>query len=105
MDTPIRDKNGLLAALAQVYDHTRRLVLEAETPRAGVELDQFVAAHSLARRRRDTPLFRRQLLGGEIDNDPRPRRYWQLTSHITGTPATTGAAHNWLVDGLRRTMA
>ncbi|MGW0182760.1 MerR family transcriptional regulator [Nocardia sp. NPDC003345] len=104
VDIRIRDKSRLLAELARVYDRTRRLVLESESPRAGAELDHFVTAHSVARGTRGTPAFRRRLLGCAADTDPRVRRYWRLTADITGNPATTGDAHNWLVDGLRRTL-
>lgn len=97
----IRDKRALLAGIAEACEVVDPLVTAHVEPRPGAELDRFLTAHAAARRVRPTPEFRRRLLYGADDNHPRIRRYWTLTTQITGT-STTGAAQDWLYRALSR---
>lgn len=99
--TNIRDKRALLSGVAEACEIVDPLVATRVEPRPGAELDRFLAAHAAARRVRPTAEFRRRLLHGADDNDPRIRRYWTLTAEITGT-TTTGAAQDWLYRALSR---
>jgi hypothetical protein len=65
-----------------------------------------VAAYATARRTRDTPRFRRELLAtATVDRDARLRRYWRLVGEVTGEPVTVGSAQAWLVDALEHSVA
>lgn len=97
----VRDKRALLAGIAEACAIVDPLVAARVEPRPGAELDRFLAAHAAARRVRPTAEFRRRLLYGADDNHPRIRRYWTLTTQITGT-TTTGAAQDWLYRALSR---
>lgn len=100
----IRDKRELLTRIADACAVVDPLVVARVAPRPGAELDRFLAAHAAARRERDTPRFRRRLLNGANDTDPRIHRYWKLTTEITGT-TTSGAAQHWLYQALTRSIA
>ncbi|WP_330253497.1 MerR family transcriptional regulator [Nocardia sp. NBC_00565] len=97
----IRDRRGLLTAVADSYSAAALLVAANEKPCPGVELDAYVVAHATTRGEPDTLRFRRRLLRAAADTDPRLHRYWALTAEITGTHATVGAVHYWLLDALR----
>ncbi|WP_157121737.1 MerR family transcriptional regulator [Nocardia violaceofusca] len=97
----VRDKRALLAGVAEACAIVDPLVAAHVEPRPGAELDRFLAAHAAARGVRPTAEFRRRLLYGADDYDPRIRRYWTLTTEITGT-TTTGAAQDWLYRALSR---
>ncbi|WP_157126279.1 MerR family transcriptional regulator [Nocardia mikamii] len=99
--THVRDKRALLAGIAEACAIVDPLVAAHVEPRPGAELDRFLAAHAAARGVRPTAEFRRRLLSGADDDDPRIRRYWTLTTEITGT-TTTGAAQDWLHRALSR---
>ncbi len=96
----VGDRRQLVTAVAQACEAAAPLVAAAEKPQAGTVLDQYVAAHAAARGRRDTPRFRRELLVGATDPDPRLQRYWRLTAQVTGVTATIGAIHHWMFDAL-----
>ncbi|MEU2257045.1 MerR family transcriptional regulator [Nocardia xishanensis] len=97
----VHDKRVLLTGVAEACGAAGPLVVARVQPRSGAELDQFLAAHAAARRRRDTPRFRQRILHGGNDTDPRIHRYWKLTTEITGE-TTAGAAHYWLYRALER---
>lgn len=101
--TGIRDKRALLAGVAEACEVVEPLVVAHIEPRPGAELDRFLTAHAAARRVRPTAEFRRRLLHSTDDTDPRIRRYWTLTTEITGT-TTTGAAQDWLYRALSRSQ-
>ncbi|WP_167476331.1 MerR family transcriptional regulator [Nocardia arthritidis] len=96
---------ALLPEITEAYSRTIPLVLKAEIPRPGPELDQFVAAHATARGERDTATFRLALHDFSAEIDPRMRRYSQLTWEINGSRGTVGAAHYWLIQALDRSLA
>lgn len=100
----VGDRRQFVTALAEACEAAAPLVAAREKPRPGAELDRFVHAHAAARHQRDTPGFRRELLTGATDTDPRLRHYWRLTAEITGTEETVGAMHYWLLDALRQTI-
>ncbi|MFI7612463.1 MerR family transcriptional regulator [Nonomuraea terrae] len=101
----IADEEDLLYGLGEASALAEPLVLAGEAPRGGPELDRFVAAHAMARRRADSPAFRRELLAGvEPDRDPRLRRYWRLVGEVSGERATLGATQLWLTDSLERSL-
>ncbi|WP_218003206.1 MerR family transcriptional regulator [Nocardia concava] len=97
----VRHPRALLTGVAEACESVGGLLVANEPPRAGAELDRFVAAHARARGVRDTAGLRRRLLSGATDSDERVQRYWSLTAEITGT-VTTGAAHYWLYEALTR---
>ncbi|WP_040776021.1 MerR family transcriptional regulator [Nocardia pneumoniae] len=101
--TAIRHKRELLTGVAPAYQSAIDRLITHQPPRPGPELDQFVDAHATARGTRDTPRFRRELLNGATDTDPRIHRYWRLTDEVTGTP-TLGAAHQWLYESLTQSV-
>ncbi|MEZ0363194.1 MerR family transcriptional regulator [Mycobacterium sp. pUA109] len=104
--TSISDRRELVTGVAEACDMAMPLVLAGQTPSPGPAVDRFVAAHARARRAKDTPGFRRALIGtAGVDNDPRIGRYWDLVTEIAGGAATVGAAQRWLFEALRRPLA
>ncbi|MCP2275645.1 MerR family transcriptional regulator [Nocardia amikacinitolerans] len=101
----VRDRRGLLDGVGEACGAVIEVLPSGERPRPGPELDGFVAAHAEARRARDTPDFRRQLLVGATDADRRIARYWTLTETLTGTPISVGRAHDWLYEALRQSVS
>nr|WP_255495257.1 MerR family transcriptional regulator [Nocardia sp. GTS18] len=99
----VRDEKDLLLSVAQACLSVAPLVAIGEQPRPGTELDHYVHAHATARAERDTPEFRRRLALGAADQ--RVRRYWRLTTALTGESVTSGAAHLWLFDALTVSVA
>lgn len=99
--TGIHDKRALLAGVAEACGIVEPMVVAHIGPRPGPGLDRFLTAHATARRVRPTAEFRRRLLHGAADDNPLIRRYWALTTEITGT-TTTGAAQDWLYRALSR---
>ncbi|MGY1945986.1 MerR family transcriptional regulator [Nocardia asiatica] len=99
--TGIHDKRALVIGVAEVCETVDALVAARCAPRPGAELDQFVDVHATARRERDTPRLRRRLLDDATDTHPVIRRYWQLTTELTGT-TTSGGAQYWLYRALAR---
>ncbi|MFD9888751.1 MerR family transcriptional regulator [Amycolatopsis sp. NPDC059027] len=99
----ISDETALHSAVGEACELARLLVLAGRRPGPGPALDRFVAAYASARRTRDTPLFRRELVTHTAaDRDPRLRRYWSLVGEVTGEPVTVGTSHHWLLDALER---
>ncbi|MFC8382910.1 MerR family transcriptional regulator [Nocardia sp. NPDC057272] len=96
----IRDERRLLFDVADACVAVAPLVTAGQPPRPGPELDHYVAIHATARDRHDTPSFRRQLLVDAAGADQRVRRYWHLTTTLTGEAATSGTTQLWLVDAL-----
>ncbi|GAA4544461.1 MerR family transcriptional regulator [Amycolatopsis samaneae] len=97
----VADESALHAGVGAACELARLLVLTGRPPGRGHALDRFVAAHASARRARDTPLFRRELVAHTAtDRDPRLRRYWTLVGEVTGEPVTVGTSHHWLLDAL-----
>ncbi|MFD3508209.1 MerR family transcriptional regulator [Nocardia sp. NPDC058666] len=96
----VRDERRLLLDVADACIAVAPLVAAGRTPAPGAELDHYVNIHATARARRDTPTFRRQLLTDAAGADHRVRRYWHLTTTLTGEPVTSGAAQLWLFDAL-----
>ncbi|MEU8900546.1 MerR family transcriptional regulator [Nocardia sp. NPDC048505] len=101
----IRDPRTLYAEVGDAAVAVVPLVADGVQPYAGPELDRFVDAHAIARRTRDSPHFRAQLLAGATDADPRIYRYWALTRHFLGTRVTVGQAHDWLFNALAGAVA
>ncbi|MGV9269143.1 MerR family transcriptional regulator [Kitasatospora sp. NPDC003701] len=101
----VTDEAELLNGIGEACALAQPAVRAGEPPRAGPELDRFVAAHASVRGGGDTPGFRRRLLAQvAADRDPRMRRYWRLVAEAGGDPATIGAAHLWLTDSLEHTV-
>lgn len=94
----VRDERQLLVDLADACLSAAPLVAARRAPAPGAVLDQYVDVHATARRRADTPAFRRELLAAAADAAP-VRRYWRLTATLT-PEVTSGAAHLWLFDAL-----
>ncbi|MEV7780837.1 MerR family transcriptional regulator [Kitasatospora sp. NPDC088351] len=102
----VADEAELLHGIGEACALARPLVRAGEPPRAGPELDRFVAAHVAVRGGGDTPRFRGRLLAHvAADRDPRMRRYWRLVAEAGGDPATPGASHLWLTDALERSVS
>jgi len=102
----ITDEAELLTGIAAACELAHPLVLAGRPPEPGEALDRYVAAYASGQRRRDTPRFRRELLGtATVDRDPRLRRYWRLVGEVTGEPVPVGLAQAWLVDALERSVA
>lgn len=99
--TPIRDKVGLLAGVAEACGMAESQIHAGCAPSSGRALDRFVDAHATARGEHDTPGFRERLRAGRHD-DPRTQRYWRLTGEITGATITVGAGQLWLYNALDR---
>lgn len=94
----------LYAGLAQAYELAGVQLRRGAGPRPGEELDSFVDAYASAYGSRDTPAFRR-LLVGRLAADPRIDRYWELTADVITAPGcppepTPGTAHDWLFAAL-----
>ncbi|MFD8101712.1 hypothetical protein ACFV24_19395, partial [Nocardia fluminea] len=98
----IRDERRLLFDVADACVAVTPLVVAGHSPRPGPELDRYVEVHASARDRRDTPSFRRRLLADAAGS--RVRRYWHLTTTLTGEVATTGTTQLWLFDALTVSM-
>ncbi|MFC9659007.1 MerR family transcriptional regulator [Nocardia sp. NPDC127606] len=96
----IRDERRLLFDVADACVAIAPLVAAGDPPHPGPELDHYVNVHATARARRDTPSFRRQLLTDAAGADHRIRRYWHLTTTLTGETATSGTTQLWLFDAL-----
>ncbi|MEV0433313.1 MerR family transcriptional regulator [Nocardia sp. NPDC050413] len=101
----VRDEKALLLSVAQACLTAAPLVAVGEPPRPGAELDHYVHAHATVRAERDTPEFRARLLRAAPTAAHRVRRYWRLTTALTGEPVTSGAAHLWLFDALAVSVA
>ncbi|MFD0000197.1 MerR family transcriptional regulator [Nocardia sp. NPDC127526] len=91
----IHDKRALLIGVAEACGIVEPLVAAHIAPRSGAGLHRFLTAHATARRTHVTAEFRRRLLHGADDDDPRIHRYWTRTTEITGA-TTAGAAQHWL---------
>lgn len=100
----IRDERRLLFDIADACVAVAPLVAAGTPPRPGPELDRYVGVHAGARARRDTPALRRQLLTDAAGADHRVRRYWDLTTTLTGETATSGATQLWLFDALQASL-
>ncbi|MEC3952467.1 hypothetical protein VMT65_05420 [Nocardia sp. CDC153] len=98
----IRDPRKLYLEVGGVMTDVVPLVSEGVGPRAGSELDRFVAAHARARGERDSPRFRARLLTNATDTDHRIQRYWALTGRLFGPRITIGLAHDWIYHALAR---
>lgn len=99
----------LYAGLAQAYELAGAPLVQGRGPYPGEELDSFVDAYASAYGSRDTPAFRR-LLVGQLATDPRIDRYWELVAEVVtppgGRPAPTpGTAHDWLFAALEAQTA
>ncbi|KAB2343644.1 MerR family transcriptional regulator [Actinomadura rudentiformis] len=102
----ISDEGTLMRGVAEAYTLAIPALLAGEQPQPGPALDRFVEAHAHVRGdRKDTPEFRhylhRELL---LDQDPRIDRYWDLFTDVTGTFATFGRSHRWLLDALGKAL-
>lgn len=101
----VKDEEGLWEGLAEAGAAAYPLIVAGRAPEAGKALDLFVAAHATAREDRDTPGFRRDLLGTlDADRDPRLNRYWQLSREVTGATVPVGVLLGWLIDALDATV-
>jgi DNA-binding transcriptional MerR regulator len=97
----ITDEVGMLLGVAEACELAEDRVRAGAEPGPGVPLDAFVAAHAAARRRRDTPEFRRELnVEADIDRDPRLMRYWTLAGQVMQSDLVPNAGHTWLLDAL-----
>lgn len=104
----ITDEDALLDGIAEACALAEPAVRAGEPPRAGPELDRFVAAHALVRGGTDTLRFRHRLLAHvAADRVPLMRRYWRLVAEASGGggPATIGASHLWLTDALEHAVS
>ncbi|MFJ9948464.1 MerR family transcriptional regulator [Kitasatospora sp. NPDC091207] len=101
----VSDETELLNGIGEACGLVQPALRAGEPPRAGPELDRFVAVHASVRGGGDTPGFRRRLLARvAADREPRMRRYWRLVAEAGGDPATIGAAHLWLTDALEQSV-
>ncbi|MFF2043612.1 MerR family transcriptional regulator [Kitasatospora sp. NPDC058170] len=101
----VADRTALMNGIGEACALARPLVRAGEPPRAGPELDRFVAAHAAVRGGGDTPRFRGRLLAHvAADRDPRMRRYWRLVAEAGGDASALGLAHLWLTDALERSV-
>ncbi|MGI5220579.1 MerR family transcriptional regulator [Nocardia sp. CA-290969] len=100
----IRDRRGLIDEMASAHAAVAHRLAAGDPPAAGSELDRYVAAHAIARGRRDTAGFRRALARGVPAADHTAARYWALTAEALGTPHTTGAVQQWLDTALLRSV-
>ncbi|GHF47091.1 MerR family transcriptional regulator [Streptomyces mashuensis] len=94
----------LYEGLAEAYDLAAARLRHDRPPAPGEALDCFVATYASVYGTRDTAGFRRAL-AGQLTNDPRIDRYWDLVSEVTTAPGTRpeptpGTAHAWLVGAL-----
>lgn len=97
----VPDERALHDGVGRACVLARPLVRAERPPAPGPALDLFVAAHAAVWGARDTPSFRRTLLGRtEVERDPRLRRYWALVGTVTGEDVSVGAAYSWLLDAL-----
>ncbi|GAA2612496.1 MerR family transcriptional regulator [Actinomadura fulvescens] len=105
-EAEISDEGTLMLGVAEAYALAAPAVLAGEPPRPGAALDRFVEAHAFVRRdRKDTPEFRRYLHRELLrDHDARIDRYWDLFSEVTGTSASFGQGHRWLLDALGKAL-
>ncbi|MEV0575064.1 MULTISPECIES: helix-turn-helix domain-containing protein [unclassified Streptomyces] len=99
----------LYAGLAQAYELAGAPLRQGLEPVPGEELDSFVDAYASAYGGRDTPGFRR-LLAGQLADDPRIDRYWELVTEVITPPGgrpepTPGSAHDWLFAALEAQTA
>ncbi|MCO1581199.1 MerR family transcriptional regulator [Crossiella sp. SN42] len=100
----IPDEDALHWSIGPACDQARDLILTHHHPGPSPALDAFVTAHAQARHTTDTPTFRRTLAATTtINRHPHLRRYWHLTTTITGEPVSPGQAYTWLLDGLPAT--
>ncbi|MFI6848301.1 MerR family transcriptional regulator [Kitasatospora sp. NBC_00085] len=101
----VADEAELLRGIGEACALARPVVRAGEPPRAGPELDRFVAAHASVRGGSDTPRFRGLLLAHvAADRVPGMRRYWRLVAEAGGDRATLGEVHLWLTDSLERSV-
>ncbi|MGP4110029.1 MerR family transcriptional regulator [Streptomyces sp. 4N509B] len=120
-ELPALDRSGrvrareiaLLEDVGEAWGMVLPLLPARQPAGPGPALDRFVRAHTTAWGRRDTAAFRRELLaaahGGAVPYAvvgpaPRLRRYWTLVAEATGDTATLGAAHDWLLASLERSV-
>ncbi len=99
-----RESAVLYAGLATAYDLAGEELRRGGVPRPGEALDGFADAYASTYGIRDTPSFRRRLVG-QLAVDPRIDRYWELTAEVLGAPdgppePTPGSAHDWLLEAL-----
>ncbi len=99
-----RESAVLYAGLATAYDLAGEELRRGGVPRPGEALDGFVDAYASTYGIRDTPSFRRRLVG-QLAVDPRIDRYWELTAEVLGAPdgppePTPGSTHDWLLEAL-----
>lgn len=101
----IADEATLLTGMAEAFELAEPLLLAGQRPGPGRALDHFVEAHAAVRNTRDTPGFRRQLVGRvAVHRDPRVRRYWHLMTEVTGEH-NPGVVQAWLLDALDASVA
>ncbi|MBQ0912843.1 MerR family transcriptional regulator [Streptomyces sp. RM99] len=94
----------LYAGLAEAYELAGVQMRRGRDPRPGEALDSFVDAYTGAYGTRDSPDFRRRL-AGQLADDPRIDRYWDLVTEVVTEPGrrpepTPGSAHDWLLAAL-----
>ncbi|MBO1330131.1 MerR family transcriptional regulator [Streptomyces sp. VRA16 Mangrove soil] len=104
-----RESTVLYAGLAEAYALAAPVMRKGADPAPGEALDCFVATYATVTGLRDTPEFRRGL-AGQLANDPRLDRYWDLVADLTTTPGavpdpTPGTAHDWLLAALDAELA
>lgn len=101
----VSDEGALLTGVGAACELAEPLVLAGRRPGPGHALDRFVEVHATVRGDRDSPRFRRELLANTaVDRDPRMHRYWALVGEVTGTAATAGVIHSWLLDALELSL-
>ncbi|WP_280400100.1 MerR family transcriptional regulator [Nocardia carnea] len=100
----VRDKRALIDEVSAAYTAVAHRIAAGDPPGPGPELDRYVAAHAVARGRRDAEGFRRALARGVPAADHTAARYWALTAEALGTPHTTGAIQQWLDTALVRSL-
>ncbi|MEU5408488.1 MerR family transcriptional regulator [Nocardia asteroides] len=98
----VRDGHRLYAEVGDIMTDVVPRVLRDEHPHSTDEVDRYVRAHARARGERDSPRFRRDMLTGATDTDPRIHRYWTLTDTLLTPRVTVGRAHQWVYEALAR---
>ncbi|MGW5439514.1 MerR family transcriptional regulator [Nocardia asteroides] len=96
----VRDGHRLYAEVGDIMTDVVPRVLRNEHPHSTDEVDRYVRAHARARGERDSPQFRRNMLTGATDTDPRIHRYWTLTDTLLTPRVTVGRAHQWVYEAL-----
>ncbi|WP_181871071.1 MerR family transcriptional regulator [Sphaerisporangium album] len=89
-------------AVAEVVQRAIDAGVEPGGPEAGPVLDRVVALLAPVHGAEDGPEFRRALVRGYEDHDPRAERHWELVATVNGTPwpPPQTLVHRWIARAL-----